>query len=153
MALDGRGNFIGTHNRPPPKSRQIEYGTSQEEAMEEDMVGVLHARPVSGPRDEAPNTGQGRRLRRAHAHGRRFRSPAALKRHHHHPHGLHPSPRRGSSAAAGADVHRESEALSLHQPRAERTILSLGEVSGDARPRRQHEIERHAVSQEIGPDG
>ena len=132
MALDGRSDFSRTHNWPASKSRQVEYGTTQEEAVEENMVVLLHAGPTGGTGHAPPHSSQGRRLRRPYAHGRRFRGSAALPRHHYYPHGLYPSPRRGSSAATGADVHRESEALSLYQSCSERTILGPGQVPGDA---------------------
>ena len=62
MALDGRGYFPRTNNWPAPEPGEIEYGAPKEEAMEENMVVLLHARSSGGTRHAAPNSRQGRRL-------------------------------------------------------------------------------------------
>ena len=69
MALDGSCNFSSAHNWHAQESRKLEHGVQQKEAVEENMVVLLYARPLGRARHAETYPSKGRRLRCAHAHG------------------------------------------------------------------------------------
>jgi len=43
MALDGRGHLLVSYDWPTPKSGEVNYGSQEAAAMEENMVVMFHA--------------------------------------------------------------------------------------------------------------